>query len=193
MRAYLALSLLPLVAPWLPGAARTQRATRPADINRFRDVGAARISPDGAWIAYTVTTVDSAKDKSDSHVWMVTLNGTRRLRMTSYPEGEGNPRWSPDNRYLSFVSGRFESKGGQIWLLDRAGGEAMRLSDLKGGGGDDEWSPDSRRIAVISQDSAPEELKPDSLKNKNPKPIVDDRYGFKRDNMGYLDRTRDHV
>jgi tricorn protease-like protein len=132
--------LLALLASTASAAsAQSPRALRSADIYRLRDVGAARISPDGAWIAYTVTTVDSAKDKSDSDVWMVNYEGTRTIRMTSSPEGESNPRWSPDNRYLSFVSGRYESKGGQVWLLDRAGGDAVRLTDLKGGVGEYEW------------------------------------------------------
>ncbi len=169
------------------------RPIRSGDLYRLRDVGAGRISPDGAWIAYTITTTDSTKDKSDSDVWMTSFDGARTLRMTSSPEGEGNPRWSPDNRYLSFVSGRYESKGGQVWLLDRAGGDAVRLTDLKGGVGEYEWSPDGTRLAIVSHDPDPEELKPDSLKTKSPKPIVMDRYAFKRDNTGYLDRLRDHV
>ena len=173
--------------------AQGPRPIRSSDIYRLRDVGAARISPDGNWIAYTVTTTDSAKDKSDSDVWMVSWDGARTLRMTASPEPEGNPRFSPDNRYLSFVSGRYESKGGQIWLLDRAGGEAVRLTDLKGGVNEYEWSPDGTRIVVVSHDPDPEESKPDSLKSKNPKPIVLDRFGFKRDVAGYLDRLRDHV
>jgi dipeptidyl aminopeptidase/acylaminoacyl peptidase len=173
--------------------AQSPRAIRSNDIYRLRDVGAARISPDGAWIAYTVTTPDSAKDKSDSDVWMVSWDGTRTLRMTASPEPESNPRFSPDNRYLSFVSGRYESKGGQLWLLDRAGGEAVRLTELKGGVNEYEWSPDGTQIALISHDPDPEESKPDSLKSKNPKPIVIDRFAFKRDVVGYLDRTRDHV
>jgi dipeptidyl aminopeptidase/acylaminoacyl peptidase len=176
-----------------PASAQQPRPIRPSDIYRLRDVGAPRLSPDGAWIAYTVATVDSAKDKSDSDIWMVSWDGTRTLRMTSSPEGESNPRWSPDNRYLSFVSGRYESKGGQIWLLDRSGGDAVRLTDLKGGVGEYEWSPDGTRIAIVSHDPDPDEAKPDSLRTKNPKPIVIDRYGFKRDNTGYLNRLRDHL
>ena len=173
--------------------ANTPRPLRSSDIYRIRNVGAGRISPDGAWVAYTVTTTDSAKDKSDSDVWMVSWDGRRTLRMTASPEPEGNPRFSPDNRYLSFVSGRYESKGGQLWLLDRAGGEAVRLTEMKGGVGDYEWSPDGTRIAVVSHDPDPEESKPDSLKNKNVKPVVIDRYAFKRDIAGYLDRLRDHI
>lgn len=172
---------------------RTTRPLRSSDIYRLRDVGAARISPDGAWIAYTVSTTDSAKDKSDSDVWMVSWDGTRTLRMTASPEPESNPRFSPDNRYLSFVSGRYESKGGQLWVLDRAGGEAVRLTDVKGGVNEYEWSPDGARIVIVSTDPDPEEAKPDSLKIKGPKPIVLDRYGFKRDVQGYLDHLRDHI
>lgn len=173
--------------------AQSPRPLRSGDIYRFRDVGAGRISPDGQWIAYTITSVDSTKDKSDSDVWMVNWEGTRTLKMAGSPEGESNPRWSPDNRYLSFVSGRYESKGGQIWLLDRAGGEAVRLTDLKGGVSEYEWSPDGTRIAVVSRDPDPDEGKPDSLKARTPKPLVIDRYAFKRDGDGYLDGRHDHI
>jgi dipeptidyl aminopeptidase/acylaminoacyl peptidase len=182
---------LAVVSGFLP--AQTRRAVRATDIYRLRDVGDPRISPDGEWIAYTVTTVDSTKDKSDSDVWMVKWDGSRTVRLTNSPENEGSPRWSPDGRYLSFVSGRFESKGGQVWLLDRAGGEAVRFTELKGGVAAHEWSPDGTRIAVVSHDPDPEESKPDSLKAKNPKPIVIDRYHFKRDGDGYLDHRRDHI
>ncbi len=183
----------PAAAQSAPQSAPQARPLRSGDIYRLRDVGAGRISPDGQWIAYTVTTTDSAKDKSDSDIWMVHWDGTRTIRMAGSPEGESNPRWSPDNRYLSFVSGRYESKGGQIWLLDRAGGEAVRLTELKGGVSEYEWSPDGRRIAVVSHDPDPDDGKADSLRTRNPKPIVIDRYAFKRDGDGYLDRRRDHV
>lgn len=70
------LLLLALIAP-STGDAQPRRAIRTTDIYRIRDIGEPRISPDGQWIAYTVSTVDSAKDKSDSDVWMVSWDGTR--------------------------------------------------------------------------------------------------------------------
>lgn len=186
--------ILAAVALALPVAADAQgRALRPGDVFRLRDVGDPRISPDGAWIAYTVTTTDSAKDKSDSDVWMVSWDGARTVRLTNSPEGEGSPRWSPDNRYLSFVSGRFEGTGGQVWLLDRAGGEGVRLTELKGGVSDYAWSPDATRLVVVSRDPDPEEEKKDSTATKSPKPIVVDRYHFKQDRDGYLEHRRSHL
>ena len=169
------------------------RALQPGDIYRLRDVGDARISPDGAWVAYTITTTDSAKDKSDSDVWMSSWDGARTIRLTSSPEGEGSPRWSPDNRYLAFVSGRYESKGGQVWLLDRSGGEAIRLTSFTEGVDEYEWSPDGRRLVVVSHDPEPGAAGNDSAAKATPKPIVIDRYQFKRDRDGYLDRRRNHL
>ena len=177
----------------VPTQAQARRPLQASDMYHLRDVGEPRISPDGAWVAYTVTTIDSVRDTRDSDVWMVKWSGDRTIRVTSSPEDEGNPHWSPDNRHLSFVSGRFEAKGGQIWLLDRAGGEAQRLTDLKGGVADYAWSPDGTRIALLSHDADPADPVPDSVKGKSPKPIVLDRYTFKRDYDGYLSHRRDHI
>ncbi|MBC7843564.1 MAG: S9 family peptidase [Gemmatimonadaceae bacterium] len=186
--AVFALGTVPLLL-----SAQSKRPVQAADFYRLREVGAPRISPDGAWVAYTLSTIDSVKDSRDSDVWMVNWAGDRTIRVTSSPEDEDNPRWSPDNRYLSFVSGRFESKGGQLWLLDRSGGEALRLSDLKGGVADYVWSPDGTRIAFVSHDADPDDALPDSVRAKSPKPIVLDRYTFKRDYDGYLTHRRDHI
>lgn len=191
------LAALLLVAPaahaQAPAPSPAPRPLVPGDIYRFRDVGAARLSPDGQWVAYTVTATDSAKDRRDTDVWMTRWDGTRTVRLTASPESESNPRWSPDNRYVAFVSGRYDAKGGQLWLLDRAGGDAVRLTDLKGGVGDYEWSPDGTRLVVVSRDPDPQEATPDSARSKSPAPVVMDRYAFKRDGEGYLERRRAHL
>src|SRR6266545_4545242 len=80
-----------------------QPAKRPLkieDMHRFHDVRDAQISPDGKWVAYTVNTVDTAADKSDTDVWITSWDGTEHLRMTTSTETESSPRWSPDRRYL---------------------------------------------------------------------------------------------
>src|SRR6185295_2775150 len=130
--------------------------------------------------AYTLTVVDTAKDKKSTSIRMISWDGSQDLRVTNSTEGEGRPRWSPDGKWLSFLSSRQESKGSQLWLLDRRGGEAERLTELKTGISDYEWSPDGKKILLTISDFDAD----DTVKNKTTKPYVINRYQFKQDISG---------
>jgi dipeptidyl aminopeptidase/acylaminoacyl peptidase len=171
-----------------------KRPVRVTDFLQLRDVNDPQLSPDGAWIAYTVTSIDTAKDKSDVDVWMTSWDGSQSVRLTSTPERESSPRWSPDGRYLAFLSGRQDGKGAQVWLLDRRGGEAQRVSRIEDGVSEIEWSPDSRRLVLVA--SLDTTVKHDSsakTDTSRPKPIVIDRFVFKRDVEGYLTTSLSHL
>jgi len=166
------------------------------DIYRLREVSDPHISPDGAWVAYTVSAPDTAEDKNSSDVWMASWDGTRNIRLTSSKASEHAPRWSPDGRYLTFLSDRDDAREvDQIWLLDRTGGEADRITDLPGGISDYAWSPDSKRLALIASDPDPDSSAShaDTSLKTTPRPIVLNRFQFKEDETGYLDRRRDHL
>jgi dipeptidyl aminopeptidase/acylaminoacyl peptidase len=170
-----------------------RRPMEPGDILRLRELGAPVVSPDGQWVAYTVTTSDSAADRRNTDIWMVSWDGQRRVQLTSSPDGESSPRWSPDNRYLSFLSSRGDAeKGAQLWLLDRVGGEGLRVTDLRQGIEDYEWAPDGTRLVLVVKDPDPDSA-PKGDGKKPPKPIVIDRWDFKRDYQGYLTRRRNHL
>ena len=176
-----------------PANGQAKRAIRSGDLYHLKDVRDPQISPDGGWVAYTVTAIDSAKDKSDNDIWMTSWDGSTTLRLTSSPENESAPRWSPDGRYLAFLSGRQEGKGAQIWLLDRRGGEAQRVTQLRGGVSEFAWSPDSKKLVLVVDEETDSVLKKDTAEHKTPKPIVIDRYNFKRDVAGYLGSKRSHL
>jgi dipeptidyl aminopeptidase/acylaminoacyl peptidase len=168
-----------------------RRALKIDDMHRFHDVRDPQISPDGKWVSYTVSSVDTATDKSDTDVWMTSWDGTQHVRVTSSPDGESAPRWSPDGRYLAFLSSRpGKAKGNQIWMLDRTGGEAQQFTDFKGRLSAYDWSPDSKKLLLVMAErdpGEPEEGAPVTGPNaKAPKPIVIDRYKFKQDVQGYL-------
>jgi dipeptidyl aminopeptidase/acylaminoacyl peptidase len=168
----------------------SKRPLRPSDLYRLPSVSDPQVSPDGKWVSYTVTTIDSIKDSRNSDVWMISWDGSQDIQMTFSPDGESRGRWSPDGKYLSFISGRQESKGGQVWLLDRRGGEGRRLTEIKGGVNDYAWSPDSKKLLLTVTDAEPE----DSSKIKTTKPFVINRYQYKQDVEGYrYKKTHTHL
>ena len=184
-------------AATLPGAERRPLALD--DLARLHDVADPQLSPDGQWVAYTVTRPDPAADKEDADVWMASWDGARRVRLTTSPDGEAKPRWSPDGRWLGFLSSRgskAEHEIEQLWLLDRAGGEAERVTGLEGGVDDYAWAPDGKRLVLVSTDPDPEVKRAAEAKgDKKPKPlpIVIDRYFFKEDVTGFLGKRRSHL
>ena len=168
-------------SPFVQSQTQVKRPLRPGDVYRLPVVGDPSASPDGKWIAFTLTTVDSAKDKNISHIWMASWDGTQQIQMTNGMESETRPRWSPDGKFLCFLSARQDSNGSQVWLLDRRGGEALRLTDLKTAVSDYAWSPDGKKLLLTVPDKDPD----DSIKSKTTKPYVIDRFQFKEDIGGY--------
>ena len=180
-------------------AESTRRPLKVDDIFALKTVGDPQISPDGHWVAYTVRWLDPKEDSSDTDIYMVPFAGGAPLRLTSSPKAESHPRFSPDGRYLAFLSGR-EGESAQVWLLDRRGGEAVKLTDLKSSVSDFSWSPDAKRLALVvgdvDPDDADDEDKADGDKEKKPKtpkPIVINRLQFLRDGDGFLRDLRQHL
>ncbi len=182
------LALVPALgaqAPAAPSPAVRLRPFSPDDVLRIRDVREPQISPDGAWVAYTVSTSDTAEDRNKSAVWMASWDGTRNVRLTTSKPGENTPRWSPDGRWLAFLSSR-EDEHSQLWLLDRQGGEGRKATTLPSDVDDYVWAPDGKRVALVAED-------PDTAKPKTPAPIVIDRFQFKQDEAGYLGKQHRHL
>ena len=160
-----------------------KRNLRPGDIYRLQTITDPEVSPEGKWIAYTVSAADSTRDRHNADIWMSTWDGSEHVQLTSSPEGESRPRWSPDGRYLSFTAAR---NGGtaQVWLLDRRGGEAQKLTDVKGELASFDWSPDGKKLVMAMKEPL------DTGKGKTPKPYIINKYRFKQDVSGYLYDTR---
>lgn len=181
--------ILLLMALPLMVVAQQKRVLKPSDVYRLKSVSGMQVSPEGNWVAYVVSTVDSVKDKRISDVWMSSWDGTQHVQLTHTPEGESAPKWSPDGKYLSFVSARGGLDHSQLWLLDRRGGEAKKLTTLKADVSEYHWSPDGKKILFVLQDLE----RPDSLKEKTKNPYVINSVQFKQDGTGYIRPLFSHL
>ncbi len=173
----------------LPFTLAHARGVVAEDVYRLQTVASPRFSPDGQWIAYTVTTADREADADQADVWLARWDGTETRQLTRGKSDEHSPRFSPDGRRLAFLSDRADEKAGdQVWVLDLAGGEAQQLSHFDAPISDFAWSPDGDRLVFTAQ--RPHARDEDEDK---PAPIVIDRLWFKSDEGGYLRDERSHL
>src|SRR5262249_16672270 len=114
----------------LAGSARSLVAAQPApaprlitldDLSGIRAVPHPQISPDGEFIAYTVTSTSLKEDKRQTRIWMVATAGGEAVPLTSEEVSSDHPRWSPDGKFLAFLSERKGTNGSegktQVYLL----------------------------------------------------------------------------
>jgi dipeptidyl aminopeptidase/acylaminoacyl peptidase len=139
-----------LLALLLPAAVRAEgkRPMTVEDLFRFKRVADPQISPDGKLVAYALTTVDLAGNKTSSDIWLAPTSKGEPRQLTNSGKKDKHPRWSPDGKRLLFESNR--SGDNQLWVIDLDGGEARQLTTISTEAGNGLWSPDGKTIAFVS-------------------------------------------
>jgi dipeptidyl aminopeptidase/acylaminoacyl peptidase len=125
------------------------------DLLNLKRVAAPAISPDGRLVAYTVRETNWDENAYETEIWVG--DGTRTRQLTHARKSSQQPAWSPDGRWLAFVSDRDGKR--QLYRIALEGGEAEKLTS-----GDEDvtnfaWSPDGARIAFTMTDPIAESVK----------------------------------
>lgn len=194
--------LRPAVAAVLLLCASLAATARPLtidDVMALRDVSDPRMSPDGEWVAYVVEHVDTEKDELVKTIHVVSTDSGESRAMTAADRSATTPRWSPDGRYLAFLAKKIgdEEAKRQVWTLDVRGGEAQAWTAVEQGVSGYGWAPSGERMWLLIGDMSAEDREAqraaEAGEEPRPLPHVIDRLQFKRDGVGYLDRSRTHL
>src|SRR5262245_16657023 len=141
---WLGLGLLPLLA--MTVGAQESHPFGVRDLVGFDRVSDPQISPDGRLVAFVVSAVDLDANKRRTDLWLSGIDGPNGRRLTQHEANDSSPRWSPDGRWIFFLSAR--SKSSQIWRIAPDGGEAQPVTALPLDVGSFTFSPDGTSIAL---------------------------------------------
>lgn len=142
-------SCLTLLVVCLCLSAETKRPMRPEDLYRIQNVTDPRVSPDGKWIAFTVSVPDLEANRFNSDIWVMPLVGGEPFQLTRSAASDHSPRWSPDGSQIAFISSR--DGVSNIYLISLQGGEARKITDSKTSLYSPRWGKDGNFILCGSR------------------------------------------
>ena len=137
----------------------------------MKSVSRPRISPDGRFVAYEESETDWKDNAYVTHLWLADLQSGRSFQLTRGKKSSDSALWSPDGRWLAFMTERESTsiappadKGEkteekkdeakpdarQIWLISPSGGEAWALTKHGAKIESFRWSEDGGRIAFAA-------------------------------------------
>jgi dipeptidyl aminopeptidase/acylaminoacyl peptidase len=86
-------------------------------------------SPDGTRIAFVSDRTGKEFDESrNSDIWTVPVTGGSLTKISTSPQRDASPVWSPDGKTIAFVSAEDEDAPQQIYITESSGGGTPRLA-----------------------------------------------------------------
>jgi dipeptidyl aminopeptidase/acylaminoacyl peptidase len=178
----------------LAGYSSAQAPMDLADLAAVRNVSEPHLSPDGQWVAFSVTQDDVVDDRRKTQLWVTRVDGTNRHPLVRTHDDLSTLHWSPNGRGVTFIStDGARGNHAQLWQVSLASGKIEALTHMIGDVTGYAWSPDDRRVMLVVREGGqrPGTAAPDG--KPIPAPIVVDRLYFKEDVTGYLGRERQHL
>ncbi len=136
----------------------------PRDLLRFQMVSDPQVSPDGRSVGWVRTWIDAEANRYHSALMITDVANGRSRQLEAPGDLCTRPRWSPDGRFLAYLSadrldGGVPHHGGappshavsQLRVIRPDGRAAWTLTSLKHGAQEPVWSPDGTRLACTTR------------------------------------------
>jgi dipeptidyl aminopeptidase/acylaminoacyl peptidase len=124
-----------------------------------------KISPNGMRVVYELQKTNWEENAFERNLWIADIAAGESLALTSAKKSSTNAGWSPDGKWIAFLSDRPGQITGtpdgkkQLYVISADGGEAQQLTKVENDVNALEWAPDSKRIAFSMTDPEPKTLK----------------------------------
>jgi len=123
------------------------------DMMAMKRLGETAVSPDGKWLAYSVTTVDLAKNTKTPELWLQKIAGGEPEKIAVAQPGDGGPQFSWDGKRILWLSSRDGSQ--QVWKANfdsetGATSNAKKLTNIATEADNAQWSHDGRFVVFTS-------------------------------------------
>jgi TolB protein len=92
-------------------------------------------------------TVDQHNGRPRYRLWLADADGARPTTIAESVQPIMSPAWSPDGRFLAYVS--FETGESRIYVQELATGRRQTVSSAPGINGAPAWSPDGKQLALV--------------------------------------------
>ncbi len=148
------LALAVMLSPFCSAQSSTpKRPMTFEDMMKMKRLGETAVSPDGKWLAYSVTTVNLDQSTKTAELWIQAIAGGEPVKLTVAQPGDSGIQFASDGKRILFVSGR--EGGQQVWLADFDGSTGMasnakKLTSISTGADNALWSPDGHSVVFTS-------------------------------------------
>ncbi len=169
---------------------------RAEDLYDLRSISYCRISPNGKYVIYVEHRVEKKTEKKYANLWIVKTVGGKPRQFTFGDHTDSQPVWSPDSKYIAFLSNRHGAERMKLYVIPVNGGEARLVSEMHGSFGSLVWSPDSKTIYCGFTKTDADVIEREKNEQKKKLGVVDrviTSIHYKHDGIGFLPKERSHI